>query len=366
MKISAILLAAGSGKRLKKSVPKAFVQISGKEILLASLELLESAREISETILVVPKSEIAMTKKLTADFTKISKIVAGGSTRQKSLAAGLRFAREKFVLSHNAANPFVTRNEIFRLTKTLQKYDAVGVAHRADSTVRLEMKTLPRQKIWLMETPQLIKKDFLECGLKIANSQKIETTDEIQLAELAGAKIKIIAADSQNRKITRSEDLPTENRVGLGHDSHKFSKKKKSLILGGVRISPTDGLQANSDGDVVLHALTNAISAALGGGSLSTFADKMCRQGIKDSRKYLAVVLKKMKLKNFKIENLAISIEGKKPKLEKHFSKIKKSLAKLLLLEGSRIGLVATTGEGLTSFGRGGGLQVFAVILLKK
>ncbi|MCF7836554.1 2-C-methyl-D-erythritol 2,4-cyclodiphosphate synthase [Candidatus Gracilibacteria bacterium] len=365
MKISAILLAAGGGERLKSPAPKAFVKTDGREMFLHSLELFENSPEISEIILVVPKSEISLAKKLTADFQKISKIVAGGNFRQKSLEIGLQFCSEKIVLSHNAANPFATKSEISRLASSLKKYDAAGAARRADSTVRLETKTLPRQKIWLMETPQIAKKDFLERGLKIANSQKIETTDEIQLAELAGARIKILAADSRNRKITRPGDLPKENRVGLGHDSHKFSEKKKSLILGGVRISPTGGLQANSDGDVILHALTNAISTALGGGSLSTFSDAMCGRGVKDSQKYLAVVLTKLKKADFTIENLAISIEGSRPILEKHFPKIRKNLSKMLALESSRIGLVATTGEGLTAFGRGEGLQVFVVVLLK-
>ena len=120
------------------------------------------------------------------------------------------------------------------------------------------------------------------------------------------------------------------------------------------------------NGDVILHALTNAISSALGGGSLSTFADGMCRRGIRDSKKYLEVIFKKMKKEGFEIENLAISIEGKRPKLEKHFFKIRKSLSELLEIDFKKIGLTVTTGEGLTAFGRGEGLQVFVVVLLNK
>lgn len=385
MKLSAILLAAGEGRRLGKGVPKAFVQFCGKKLLLHSLELFERAKEIREVVLVVPKSKISTARKIVADCKKVKKIVVGGTTRQKSLAAGLKFAREKIVLVHNAANPFATEKEISRLVKELGKYAAAAVAHRADSTVRQNTKTLDRRKIWLMETPQLAKKEFLELGLKIANDRKIETTDELQLAELAGARIKIISADKRNRKITHPEDLskvlpnPTfakasvgrpplqkgGTRIGLGHDSHRFSRKKKPLILGGVRISTSSGLEGNSDGDVILHALTNAISSALGGGSISTFADALCEQGIRDSRKYLDVVLKQMQGKEFAIENVAISIEGKRPKLEQHFPKIKKSLAQLLNIQVSQVGVTATSGEGLTGFGRGEGLQAFAIVLLK-
>lgn len=365
MKISAILLAAGSGKRLKKSVPKAFVQVAGQEILLASLALFEQSPEIAETILVVPQSEVARARELAVGFQKVKKIVAGGDSRQASLALGLKFCREQFVLSHNAANPFATLREIAQLAKTLEKHEAAAVAHRAASTVRLEKELLPRQKIWLMETPQIVKKEFLTKGLQFARSQKIETTDELQLAQLVGAKIKIIAADPQNRKITRPSDLPCESRIGLGHDSHRFAEKRKALFLGGLKISATGGLEGNSDGDVILHALTNAISSALGGGSLSTFSDAMCARGEKNSQKYLQVILDKMRAQDFVIENLAISIEGKKPKLEKHFFKIRQKLAALLKIDSAKIGLVATTGEELTSFGRGEGLQVFVVVLLK-
>ena len=374
MKISAILLAAGAGERLGKSEPKAFVKIKNREIFLSSLDLLGKQKEVSEIILVVPKAKISTTKQLTKNYKKIKKVVSGGSTRQKSLEAGLRFCSEKIVLSQNAANPFATAREIENLIKNIAKFDAVGVGRRPDSTVRLESKTLDRQKIWLMETPQIVKKEFLEKGLRIVNSKKIEATDELALVELVGGSVKVIPADQENFKITHPADLEkcskfqvlSSMRIGLGHDSHKFSRTKKALFLGGLRISQTGGLEGNSDGDVILHALTNAISSALGGGSLSTFSDPLCQKGIKDSQKYLGIILQKMRSQNFAIANLAISVEGKKPKLEKHFPRIRKNLAKLLKFEPDKIGLTATTGEGLTSFGRGEGLQVFALILLEK
>jgi len=380
MKISAILLAAGKGRRLQKSRPKAFVEISGRALFLYSLELFEQYPQISEVVLVVPKSEISAARKLAAKFKKVSRIVGGGKTRMESLAAGLKLAKNEFILSQNAANPFATISEISRLAAAVGKFSAAAVAHRADATVRFSTnsekeiwKTLPREKIWLMETPQLVSKKILATGLKAARAQKIFATDEIQLAELAGAKIKIIPADSKNRKITRSEDLNKFSmcnvqcamRIGLGVDSHRFAKTQKALILGGIQIAKNGGLEANSDGDVILHALTNSISSTLGGGSLSIFADGMCRRGIRDSKKYLQVVLKKMRAEHFIIENLAIAVEGSRPKLEKHFPRMKKSLAKLLEIDSKKIGITVTSGEGLTAFGRGEGLQVFTVVLLK-
>ncbi len=372
MKISAILLAAGSGERLKNSTPKAFVKVNQREMFLHSLEAFERHLGIGEVILVVAQSQVPETKKLTAAFKKVKKIVSGSATRMESLRNGLKWAKGDFILSHNAANPFMDSQEISRCLKLIPKWQAVGVGRRASSTVRSENKTLDRKKIWLMETPQIVERKVLERGLDIAKRGKIEATDELQLAELAGEKVKVIEASEGNFKITDPSDLencslltdPCCLRTGLGVDSHRFSEAKKSLVLGGIQISKNGGLEGNSDGDVLLHALTNAISSALGGGSLSIFADSICKQGITDSKKYLAVIVKEMRSESFEIGNISIATEGKKPKLEKHFPKIKKSLAKLLSVQVSQIGITATTGEELTSFGRGEGVQVFAIVLL--
>ncbi|MFH1375351.1 MAG: 2-C-methyl-D-erythritol 2,4-cyclodiphosphate synthase [Patescibacteria group bacterium] len=371
MKISAILLAAGKGERLKKSSPKAFVQVGGKEMFLHSLETLQKRSKIKKIILVVPKNKISEAKKLAG---KNVVVTVGGKSRVESLERGLQKVRGDYVLVHNAANPFVTTAEISRCIQFAKKWKAVGVGRRASSTVRLNSKTLDRNKVWLMETPQVIERRTLERGLVIAKKQKIEVTDELQLAELVGVKAKVIAASEKNRKITKPLDLkncsmfyvPCSTRIGLGVDSHRFSQRKKALVLGGVRISTNGGLEGNSDGDVLLHALTNALSSALSGGSLSTFSDSMCRKGIKDSRKYLEVVLKRMEKRNCVIENVSVALEGARPKLEKHFPKIKKSLGKLLSVNHDRVGLTATTGEELTAWGRGEGLQCFALVLLRR
>ncbi len=387
MKISAILLAGGKGERLGNSQPKAFVKIREQEMFLHSLEVFEKHSKIAEVILVVPKNKISETKKLLArtvnprdisgvnsvkssSFLKVAKVVTGGKTRIESLKNGLRRAKGDFILAHNAANPFLNASEISRCVNLVKKWRAVGVGQRTNSTVRLNSKTLPREKVWLMETPQIVERKILEAGLRFAQKNKIKASDELQLAELAGVKSKVIEASKQNRKITHPQDLAEccscSTKVGLGLDSHRFSRTKKPLILGGVKISMSGGLEGNSDGDVLLHALTNAISSGLGGGSLSTFADEMCNKGIKNSIKYLEVILEKMRSKNFSVENLAIAIEGKKPKLERHFLKIRKNLSKLLEVAPEKIGITVTSGEELTAFGRGEGLQVFVLILLKK
>lgn len=157
-------------------------------------------------------------------------------------------------------------------------------------------------------------------------------------------------------------------RIGLGQDSHFFDNKKKTLVLAGVKISESGGLEGNSDGDVVLHSLANALSSALGGDSLGTWADEMClKQGIKDSHQYLERIFNKVKEKNYQVNNVSISIEAKKPYLKlKILKQMKKILAEILKINLEKIGITLTSGKNLTAFGKGKGIQALSIISLVK
>lgn len=156
-------------------------------------------------------------------------------------------------------------------------------------------------------------------------------------------------------------------KVGIGQDSHRFSKdENKPLFLGGVKFLNEIGLEGNSDGDVVIHALCNALGSAIGEGSLSTYSDKMCKNSVTDSTEYLKVVLMNVKNRGYKVNNVSISVEAQKPKIESSGDKMKTKLAKLIGIKKDSVGITATTGEGLTAFGRGEGIQVFAIVSLIK
>ncbi len=154
-------------------------------------------------------------------------------------------------------------------------------------------------------------------------------------------------------------------RIGLGQDSHRL-KEGGELILGGVQITEECSLEADSDGDVIIHSLCNALSTAIGGGSLDTWAGEMFRNGITDSKEYLRKILAKVKAGKYTINNVAIMVEAAKPKLEKYREEIQKSLAKLLEIEAEKVGMAFTSGDGLTSFGRGEGIQVISTVLIEK
>lgn len=156
-------------------------------------------------------------------------------------------------------------------------------------------------------------------------------------------------------------------RVGIGQDSHSFDNNKP-LVLGSVVISEQNGLKANSDGDVILHSLCNALSSAIGGDSLGTWADEMClKKGIKDSKEYLKYIFNKVKHQGYRVGNIVVSIEAKIPRLSLMTIKaIKNKIAQLLAIDINQVGITFTSGEGLTAFGRGEGIQVMTVVNLSK
>jgi 2-C-methyl-D-erythritol 2,4-cyclodiphosphate synthase len=152
-------------------------------------------------------------------------------------------------------------------------------------------------------------------------------------------------------------------KTGIGQDSHRFEVdgSGKKLMLGGVHVPGCPGLSGNSDADVVLHALVNAISGVSGENILGKKTDAMClEQGVTDSAAYVKAAL--ATLGAFRINHVSVSVEGKRPILSPHIDSIKASIAKLLGIAPPDVGLTATSGEGLTAFGRGEGIQAFVIV----
>jgi 2-C-methyl-D-erythritol 2,4-cyclodiphosphate synthase len=156
-------------------------------------------------------------------------------------------------------------------------------------------------------------------------------------------------------------------KIGIGQDSHRFNKSPKPLVMGGVVIDNHLGLQGNSDGDVIIHSLCNALSSAIGGESISTWADPMCFDNkITDSRKYLEYIYKIVS-KNYSIVNISIAIEAETPRLSiDQKAGIKKSLSSILEISHDQIGITYTSGEGLTAFGQKKGIQAFSLVNLQE
>ena len=379
----AIIVAGGKGKRMHTRINKLFLLLNKDPIILNTLKKFQDCKNINKIILVVnpdDRNKFESIIKLN-NINKIIKVVDGGVERQDSVYNGIKAIKnagnDDIVLIHNAANPFVDEATINNCISAAKKYGAAVVGFPAKDTIKavengFVKQTIDRRLLWQVQTPQAMKYFLAKKAFERAYADKFYGTDDVSLVERLGGSVKIVYCPRENIKITEPYDLAYANKmanaskIGIGQDSHKFSdNKNKKLVLGGFEIKNEAGFEANSDGDVVLHALFNALSTAIGSKSLGFYADEMCKKGITDSKKYIEFILNKVKERNYKISNIAIMLEGKKPKIDVHIEKIKASLSKILKIKAENIGIAATSGEELTEFGKGEGMQCFAAVALK-
>jgi len=382
----AIIVAAGKSKRMRKNINKIFIPLLNKPMIYYTLKTFQDCDLIDNIILVTQKSDI---KKITEikqkyNFSKIKNIIAGGKERQDSVYNGLisiKDAKNNDIIAiHNGSNPLVKESEIIDCINAAKQYGAAVVGFPLKDTIKKAgnnfiEKTIEREDIWQVQTPQCIQYGLFIHAFNNAIKNKLKATDDVSLVEALGKKVKILKCSYENIKITTEDDLRIAEGIlmkrnnfnvdfsmGFGQDSHKFAPKNKKLILGGYTIPNEIGLEANSDGDVILHALFNAISSAIGEKSLGYYADEMHKKGTADSKEYLKVILNKLNQKNLKINNVSISVEALKPRLDRYTDRITDSLSKMLNIKKEKIGITCTSGEGLSPFGQGKGMQCFAVV----
>lgn len=153
-------------------------------------------------------------------------------------------------------------------------------------------------------------------------------------------------------------------KVAIGQDSHRFDfeNKKEKLVLGGVTFENIPKLLGNSDADAVLHAITNAISGITCKNILGNISDEMCKSGIINSEEYVKEALKYL---NNNIVHISISIEAKTPKITPKIEDMRTNIARILNVAENCVGITATSGEGLTEFGKGNGINVFVVLTVE-
>ncbi len=387
----AVILAAGTSTRFGKK--KMFEDIFGRTLLSRVLTLCENTPEIDEVVVVYnPADEITVIAHNELYLKKKWMVAKGGETRFLSSVSAVETlnrlrnitAEDRFVFL-NGANPLSTSDEIQRCLKACTG-KIVGVAVGRSITHSIKKiskrqnkkgvfaitKHLDRSLLCETETPQVVSAIAYTKAANIltsVNAQGRTLTDELAVLQLVDGKTALVLAHEVNRKITTPLDLEMLNglvaSVGVGEDSHEFIESEKPLKIAGQLIPSEFAFDADSDGDVVLHAIANAISSARGGDSLGTFASAMCEDGIKDSRAYVKVVMKKNKEAGLKFEHISLSLEGAYPKIDDHAPYMRQSLSDLLALPIERIGITATTGKSHTAYGKGKALKCIAYLILR-
>jgi 4-diphosphocytidyl-2-methyl-D-erithritol synthase len=269
-----VILAAGKSKRFGKNFLKQFFKYENKEIIDHSVEKSLKSKLFKKIIIVSNNARYLKKKK----YPKLVTIIKGGKERSDSSLSALKFIKKynpKNVFIHDAARPNFSIGLLKNISKNLKKNKAVvPIVNSRDSIkykVKNEVFNLNRKNSLLTQTPQAF--NFKEL-YKLAIKEKSKINDEATLFLNQNYKIKFIPGENSNKKITYLDDIKSPKTFhGLGFDIHRLVKNKK-LFLGGAKIPFHSGLKGHSDGDVILHAITDAILGALRRKDIGTYFPK--------------------------------------------------------------------------------------------
>lgn len=372
--ISAIIVAAGSGARAGFSENKILRELNGLPVLSYSLSAFSEADEL---IVVCRKKDEERILKLLSPFPN-AKIRYGGETRAESVYNGLKAAKGEIVLIHDAARPFVTKKIIQDCIESVKKYGSgVCALPSTDTTVVAEnglIKSVPaRDSIYTVQTPQGFYKEELLTAYERAIADGARFTDE---SGIYGAYVKpprLFIGERENKKLTYPEDFAPAERVGFGVDTHAFYADGEGapfvnfITLAGVRIPSDKILKAHSDGDVLIHALMDALFSAAGLRDIGYyFPDTDPKYKDADSMNLLSETMNRVKDAGFLPKNASVSVLAETPRLSPYIDRMKSNLAKALGLPPEAVGIAAGTNERLGYVGEKKGITVYASVLCSK
>ncbi len=392
----AVILAAGSGTRLAASVggvKKQFLLWKGFPLFWHSAITFSNTPRISGLVFVFPPDQVEEMKTVVSGFDGSDslglpfKVVAGGVRRQDSVFNGLSALPSKceYVLVHDSARPFasgpLTSNIIDMLKSGVQ---AVVPAVEVTDTIKeidgdAVKQTLVRSNLRAVQTPQGFSLPVLIAAHKMADEKEWDVTDDASMVEMlgnqseesetAGVKVHICEGEESNVKITNPEDLkrleekiPPVPCVGWGYDVHRYGPGRP-MVLGGVPIPGGPEVVAHSDGDVLLHALADAILGLFGGGDIGFhFPDTSAACENMSSGIILTEVLAKADEAGVDIVHVDLTVIAQIPKLSPHRNLIQKNIASLMGLDKSQINVKATTEEKLGFTGEKKGIKAVAAV----
>lgn len=372
-KVTAVVTAAGSGRRMGTPLPKQFLKIGGKTVLEKAVEPFEASEHVDEIIVVGSSEFLELCTGLCHQFSKFSRAVAGGKERQDSVRNALNLVEDGYVLIHDGARPYVDMETIMRVLEAAAGTGAAVAAVPVKDTVRqtrggdnTDSITLPRDRLYSVQTPQGFDVALIREAYAAAEAEGFLGTDDGGLAERAGHPVTIVEGSYRNIKITTQEDLPMETRIGTGFDVHRLTEGRK-LVLCGIEIPFEKGLLGHSDADVAVHALMDAMLGAAAMGDIGRhFPDTDdAYKGI-SSMILLQKVRELIEQEGFRLGNADITIMAQRPKLSPYIEKMRTNIAAVLGMDAGSINVKATTTEKLGFVGRQEGIAAEAVCTINR
>ncbi|MGJ3264924.1 MAG: bifunctional 2-C-methyl-D-erythritol 4-phosphate cytidylyltransferase/2-C-methyl-D-erythritol 2,4-cyclodiphosphate synthase [Salinarimonas sp.] len=389
-RIAALIVAAGRGTRAGTGDPKQYRLLGGSSVLGRVLAIFGAHETIDRILVVTHRDDGDFYARVVAALepaarAKLASPVAGGETRQASVASGLARLAElgapQIVLVHDAARPFLTPALIDRAVAAAQETGAaipgiplVDTVKRVDAAGRV-VETPPRASLRAVQTPQAFRFDPLHEAHRAAAAAacRDDFTDDGALMEWAGHAVTVFEGEPGNVKLTRPEDFAATGggetrmitRLGTGFDVHAFAEGDH-LWLGGVRIAHDRGVLAHSDGDVVLHALTDALLGALAEGDIGTHfppSDPQWRNASSD--RFLAFAAERVRAQGGVIDLLDATILAEAPKVGPHREAMREAIARAADVPIARVSIKATTTERLGFTGRREGIAAQAAATIR-
>ena len=347
-----VILAAGKSKRFHKKLDKQLYIYKNKEIIDHSIDKSLNSK-LFKKILVVTNNLKHFKKK---KYSKKVSFIKGGKERSDSSLKALKYLKKykpKNILIHDAARPDFSIKLVKNLINHLKNYRAVVPYINSRDSVKYKIKNelfnLDRDHVFFTQTPQAFRfNDLYELSLQ----QKNKITDEVTIFINRNYKIKFIQGEEKNNKITYLNDIITSKTYfGIGFDIHRLIKNKK-LYLGGVKIPFHSGLKGHSDGDVILHAITDAILGATKKKDIGTYFPNTKKYKNIRSPKMLKPIIENLYKSDFTINNLDINLICEQPKVSKYRDKIINSISNLTNLNKNQINLKGKTVEKLGLIGK--------------
>jgi len=398
--VAVIVPAAGKGTRFGAARGgtarnKVLEPLAGRPILRRTLEALALCPDVAEIIVPASPGDREEAEAACRDLPRPCRLVPGGETRQQSVRNALDTVRHPIVAVHDAARPLITAEVFTRCIESVRAHGTGIAALPVSDTLKRQagcviLETPPREEFWAAQTPQCCRAEDLRAAYETADADGFAATDEASLLEHAGFTVRLALGSARNLKVTAPEDLAlaealvregeghpggerretTEGkavvvpRIGYGYDVHRFAEGRP-MILGGVDFGLQYGLLGHSDADALLHAVMDALLGAAGMpdiGHLFPNTDERWRGA--SSLDLLAEVVSRVRAGGHAIGNVDTTVIAERPKIAPHVPAMRANIARACGIPVERVGLKATTHEGLGSLGAGEGLAAHAVCIL--
>jgi 2-C-methyl-D-erythritol 4-phosphate cytidylyltransferase/2-C-methyl-D-erythritol 2,4-cyclodiphosphate synthase len=461
--VAAIIAGGGRGQRFGGGELKQLLSIGGRAILDRSVTAFLTHPAIAEVVVALPQELVDAPPEYLRGASKPLRIVAGGVRRQDSVANAFHAAAatSDVIVIHDAARPFASADLIARTIAAAEESGAAVAAVVARDTVKqaelvvrhahherdhttlipssspfdpargdpdpstgsgspraasrgeagegstderawVVTSTLPRDTIFLAQTPQAFRRDVLQKALAYGAREGIDATDEAALAERAGHPVRIVEGEATNIKITTPHDIAiaeaiaeilrnadrglrkngivslpesqsaTRNPqsamtcVGTGYDLHRLVEGRP-LVVGGVTIASPRGALGHSDADVACHAITDAVLGAACLGDIGRhFPDSDPRWKDASSLDLLARAAAAVREAGYEVNNVDVTVILEAPKILEHIAAMRRALSKTIGIDEAAISVKGKTNEGVDAVGRGEAIAAHAVALLHR